>query len=117
MSGHPPRVADYLQHILDAITKATEFAAEVESSADLETTPLVQFALVRALEIIGEAANKIAKADANFIKQHPEIEWVGIRGLRNKVIHDYFEIDYELVWRVVKNDLPTLARQIRAIQL
>lgn len=70
--------------------------------------------MVRNIEIIGEAANKIARADPDFLSRHPEIEWTGIRGMRNRLIHDYFEIDSDLVWRTVQRDLPALEQQALA---
>jgi len=69
-------------------------------------------AFSRSLEIIGEASKKIP---ASFKKNHPDIEWRAMAGMRDKLIHDYFGIDFELVWDVVKNKLPGLKKKIADI--
>jgi len=56
------------------------------------------------LEIIGEAANRLSES---FKIQHPEIEWRKIIGLRHRIVHDYFNIDVEIVWKIIQKDLPT----------
>ncbi len=62
-------------------------------------------AVVRNFEIIGEAANRI---DPDFRTKNPEIEWKRIRGFRNRIVHNYFGIDYEIVWAIVDNNLSEL---------
>ena len=62
-------------------------------------------AVVRNFEIIGEAANRI---DSDFRDQNPEIEWKRIRGFRNRIVHDYFGIDYEIVWNIIESYLDEL---------
>lgn len=62
-------------------------------------------AVVRNFEIIGEAANRI---DPDFRDENPEIEWIRIRGLRNRIVHDYFGIDYEIVWDIIETYLDEL---------
>ncbi|MEC9356516.1 MAG: DUF86 domain-containing protein [Pseudomonadota bacterium] len=115
MTGrHSYRVADYLQHILDAIGRIQSYIADLSDAAALEADCESQDAVVRNIEIIGEAANKIARADPEFVARHVEIEWTGLRGMRNKLIHDYFEVDFDLVWQTVKHDLPDLERKVRA---
>lgn len=69
-------------------------------------------AVVRNFEIIGEAANRI---DPDFRTQNPEIEWNRIRGFRNRIVHDYFGIDYEIVWTIVENDINDLIDQIEKL--
>jgi uncharacterized protein with HEPN domain len=69
-------------------------------------------AVVRNLEVIGEAAKKLP---AETKRSHPEIEWKKIAGLRDILIHDYFGIDMDIVWDVVQNKLPPLADQVRLI--
>ncbi|MDI6779517.1 MAG: DUF86 domain-containing protein [Bacteroidota bacterium] len=68
--------------------------------------------VVRNLEIIGEAANRISKS---FQLENPQVEWRQIIGLRNRVIHDYFGIDYEIVWQVVTVDLKKLKKKLKDI--
>lgn len=62
-------------------------------------------AVVRNFEIIGEAANRL---DPDFKTAYPEIDWKRIKGFRNRIVHDYFGIDYEIVWDIVKNNLDEL---------
>ncbi|MBA7514059.1 hypothetical protein ES705_06083 [subsurface metagenome] len=62
-------------------------------------------AVIRNFEIIGEAANKI---DPDFRTKNPEIEWTRIRGFRNRIVHDYFGIDYEIIWSVIEDYLDEL---------
>lgn len=71
-----------------------------------------QDAVVRNFEIIGEAAKNVSK---DLKLKHPEIEWKSIAGLRDKLIHFYFGIDYKIVWNISRKELPKLRKQIRAI--
>ena len=68
--------------------------------------------MVRNLEIIGEAANRLP---AEFCARHTEIEWRKIIGLRHRIVHDYFGVDLALVWEIVTNNVPALAEQISRI--
>lgn len=69
-------------------------------------------AVVRNFEIIGEAANRI---DPNFREKNPEIEWKRIRGFRNRIVHDYFGIDYEIVWNIIETYLDDLIGMLNNI--
>ena len=71
-------------------------------------------AVVRNFEIIGEAANRI---NPDFKIVNSEIEWNRIRGFRNRIVHDYFGIDYEIVWTIIENDLENLIEQIESVIL
>jgi uncharacterized protein with HEPN domain len=61
------------------------------------------------------AINKINSTAPPFIKQHPELPWAQMRGMRNVAIHEYFYVDLEIVWKTVKNDLPRLKKQVDAL--
>lgn len=74
-----------------------------------------QDAVIRSIQIIGEAANKVRTADPEFAAQHPQIPWAVMYGMRNRVIHDYFEVDLAVVWQTVQQDLPELRDQILAL--
>lgn len=69
-------------------------------------------AVVRNFEIIGEAANRI---DFDFRTKNPEIEWKRIRGFRNRIVHDYFGIDYEIVWEIIENNLDELIEWLEVL--
>ena len=115
MSGHPDRVTDYLQHILDAIERATKYAAQAGSLEAFKTNPLLQDGIVRNIEVIGEAAIKLYKVAPELAAAHPDIPWKDMRTMRNKLIHDYFDVDLDVVWTTVQQDLPALAKQIMTI--
>ena len=92
---------DYLHDILDAIKKAQQFTEGLDFerfTADDKTV----FAVIRALEIIGEAAKKLLKSVRN---RYPQVPWREITGIRDKLIHDYFGVNMEVVWKTVQEDL------------
>jgi uncharacterized protein with HEPN domain len=112
---HPERVEDYLEHIAEAIERATDYLQPVTDLEAFQKNLQVQDAVVRNIEIIGEAVNKINSTAPNFIEQHPELPWAQMRAMRNVAIHEYFFIDFGVVWTTVKDDLPKLKRQIDAL--
>lgn len=109
---HPERLEDYLEHIAEAIERATSYLHSLPDLEALEKSQQVQDAVVRNIEIIGEAVNKIYNLAPDFINRHPEIPWARMRGMRNVVIHEYFFVDLKIVWTTVKDDLPRLKQQI-----
>lgn len=100
-----------VRHMVDASQTALDFMKE-ESRESLEEDVKLSFAVVRALEIVGEAASKLT---AEFKHEHSEISWGDIIGMRNRLIHAYFEIDYDVVWKTVTLDLPFLLSQLVSI--
>ncbi len=96
----------YLEHILEAIKKIETYLTD-KSSADLEQDYMMQDAVIRNLSIIGEAANNLSE---QFIAAHPEIDWRQVVGMRNRLIHDYFGVDLDTVWKTVTHDLPPLKK-------
>ena len=101
----------YLKHILDAIVDIEEFSGD-STQPEFVGNKLVQSAVIRQLEIIGEAVKNIS---ADVKKAHPSIPWKDIAGLRDKLIHAYFGIDYDLVWTIVRRDIPELKQAITKI--
>jgi uncharacterized protein with HEPN domain len=105
-------VADYLRDILVYAEKAIGFVAETPSPEALHEDERTLLAVVRALEVVGEAARQIPTA---FRKRHPEIPWRGMTGMRDKVIHAYFGVDVQVVWKTVHQDLPPLVDNMRRL--
>ena len=112
---HPERIEDYLEHIAQGIARATGYLEPVSSMEAFEKNPQAQDAVIRNIEIIGEAVTKIQKQAPEFVKAHPEVPWSDIRGMRNKVIHGYFDVELPVVWTTVKDDLPKLKQQINGL--
>jgi uncharacterized protein with HEPN domain len=109
---HPERVPDYLEHIIDAIDRARRYAGTVGNLAGLEQDQMVQDAIVRTLAVIGEAVTRLQKEAPGFVTAHPGVPWSLMRGMRNKIIHDYFDVAWDVVWNTVQSDLPSLRQQI-----
>ncbi len=93
-----------LTYMLDAVRAAEEFA-QGQTRAALEQDQKLAFALVRAIEIIGEAATKVSHETQQEIS---EIPWKNMTGMRHKIVHDYFDVDYDIVWKTVTERLPEL---------
>jgi uncharacterized protein with HEPN domain len=102
---------DYLRDIVDAAEKLEAFVDDVSYSDFIENDEK-QFAVIRALEIIGEAARYIP---TSFRAKHDDIPWKEMVGMRDKLIHGYFGVSLTRVWETVENDIPTLANQVRQI--
>jgi len=101
----------YLQDILDAIRQIQTYLQGISYDAFCQDQ-LRQDAVVRQLEIIGEASRRISDS---FRAQYPTIEWQDIIGMRHKIAHDYFEVDLRTVWDTVEDDLPPLKQEIARI--
>lgn len=99
-----PSQPDFLQHILDECNFILIVAEGKPRDSVLEDETLKR-AIVRSLEIIGEATKKL---DDDFRLQHPQIEWKKIAGTRDIMIHHYFGIDYDIVWSIITDKIPEL---------
>lgn len=109
MSGSEDAVR--IRYMLDAARKAAELASG-KTTAELERDEVLELALTRLIEIIGEAAKNISEG---FRRAHPEIPWKAIGGTRDKLIHGYFDIDREVLWEILTRDLPPLIRQLESL--
>ncbi len=101
----------FLQHILESIDLIQKHTKGLKQEDFGKSWPLVD-ASIRRIEIIGEAANKIS---SDFKNKHKEIPWRDIVGMRNVLIHEYFDIDENEVWKTIKKDLPKLKKIIKKI--
>ncbi len=97
-----------LKHIIDAINDIEDFTSEI-SYSEFINNKLVKNATVRQLEIIGEASNNITN---EIIIKYSEIDWRQIINFRNIIIHEYFIVDYETVWEIIKDDLPPFKQSV-----
>jgi len=102
---------EYLKHILDEIHFLIEKSKGLEEG-DLLKDEVLKRAFVRSLEIIGEAVKKLP---IEFRERYNRIDWKAIAGTRDKLIHNYFGIDYEIVWDIVINEIPQLKSHIEEI--
>lgn len=100
-----------LRHMLDHAREAVSMV-QGRTRTDLDTDRLLNLALVRLLEIIGEAAGRVIKEDRDL---YPNIPWPEIVGLRNRLIHGYDEVDFDILWQIVKTDLPSLIEKLEKI--
>lgn len=100
-----------LEDMLESCDRILEYTKEL-SFEDFKKNYLVVDAVVRNFTIIGEAAGRIPE---EYKMKHPEIEWDRIRGFRNRIVHDYFGIDYQIVWIIIENNIPELRDLITKI--
>jgi len=94
-------------HILEATAEIEQYLAGISYDHFL-TNSEKRFATIKQIEIIGEACNSLT---AEFKDAHPEIAWKPIRGFRNISTHEYFAVNFQIVWEIAQNDLPVLKQQ------
>ena len=102
---------EYLKHILDEINYLVS-TSEGLSEENFSQDPTLQRAFTRSLEIIGEAVKNLP---GEFRESNNSIDWKSIAGMRDRLIHGYFGIDYQIVWDVIKTEIPKLAPQIQKL--
>jgi len=111
MSAIPRDDRVRLRHMLDAARTARRFVQGHERS-DLESDEMLSLAIVRLLEIVGEAATHVSEPVQDAL---PGIPWRQITGARNRLIHGYFDVDLDIVWAVVQDDLPPLIARLERV--
>jgi len=100
-----------LQHIQDAILEIVSYTKDI-SFEEFKSNSMILFASVKQLEIVGEAANNVTK---HFQNIYNGIEWRTIIGLRNLLVHEYFGIDEDIVWGIIKKDIPKLQEEVKRL--
>jgi uncharacterized protein with HEPN domain len=113
MTRDQQRLVDYLQHICEAIDRIERYTQGMGEAAFL-SNQLIQDAVVRNFEIIGEASNNIEKHHPEFAASHPELPLAFAYQMRNAVSHGYFKVDFQIVWVTIQRDLPELQRKVQA---
>jgi uncharacterized protein with HEPN domain len=106
-----PRLREYLRQISVGCNDAIEFASGMTFAEFLQDQK-TQKAVAMCLVIIGEASKKIADRFPDFCDQHAEVAWVSIRGLRNRIAHEYFDLDFAVIWETLSSELPGLAASV-----
>ena len=101
----------YITHIIESINLTENFSKGL-TKEKLEKDKLKQSAIIRQIEIIGEAVKNLPK---ELIEKYKDIPWKDIIGMRDKIIHQYFDIDINIVWDVLQQDLPELKKKIKEI--
>ncbi len=101
----------YAGHMLDMSRKAVN-AVGMKSRDDYNDDEILRMGLTHFIQVIGEAARKVS---AEFQATHPQIPWHEIIGTRHRIVHDYMNVDEDLVWEVVTHDLPTLISRLEKI--
>ncbi|NJR63607.1 MAG: DUF86 domain-containing protein [Cyanobacteria bacterium CRU_2_1] len=103
----------YIGHMIDTANKAIDFISGL-SREDFDNNEQLRLAITHLLQIIGEAARRVS---LDFRNTHPEIPWKAIVGMRSKVVHDYLNVDEDVVWDTVKNDLAPLVLELEKLLL
>ena len=109
------RVPDYLEHILRAIARIDRYTADLDEVGFLQSE-MVQDAVLRNIEIIGEASNNIERVAPDFAAQNDDIPWLLMYTMRNRVSHGYDKVDLALVWKTIQRDLPALYAQVKTLR-
>jgi len=101
----------YTEHILNCIKKIRKFVKDIDKK-EFSKNELLQDAVIRNFEVIGEASKKISE---DFKKVNCQIPWKEISGMRDKLIHDYLGVDIDVIWKTIEQDLPILQKELKKI--
>lgn len=111
----PDRRADYLQHMADAAAAALSYVDGMDKAVFL-VDRRTQQAVLHNIMVIGEAATQLAQAAPDWVASQPQIPWQGLRGMRNRIAHGYFDVNLELVWNTLQLAMPDLLPKLAAVR-
>jgi len=111
VSAHPERIPQHLQDIADSIGTIKHYLGNCTRD-QFDHNKMLQDAVIRRLEIIGEAARRIEKDDKNFISAHPQLQLIKAYGMRNRLSHAYDVVNIDIVWDVAQTSLASMADAI-----
>lgn len=113
MSRHAPRERDYLEHMLDAVGQILQYTSG-KTFEEFARNRLLQDAVIRNIEILGEASRKLLDTVPEAVSKYPSIPFAAIYAMRNQLLHGYFTVDLDVVWKVIERDIPALQRSLRS---
>jgi len=111
MSRDPLRLGDYLGHILEAISQIQNYCEDIDEVTFLKNR-MIQDAVIRNFEIIGEASKNVERVAPEFVSAHPDLPLAFAYDMRNLLAHGYYKVDVAVVWKTIERDLPFLQQQV-----
>jgi uncharacterized protein with HEPN domain len=114
MKSDPLRVPDFLRHILEASARIETYTRDM-SKSDFLANSMAQDAVLRNIEILGEASRNIGLRDPDFATRYPQIPLRDIVAMRNRLSHGYFAIDLDIIWKAVRKDVPALRAVVQQV--
>jgi uncharacterized protein with HEPN domain len=114
MTKSPQRLGDYLSYILEAIERIEGYLENCDEAKFL-VSPMIQDAVIRNFEVVGEASKNIERNFSDFAKEHSEVPFLDAYEMRNALSHGYFKVDLDILWKTIQKDLPILKIQIQKL--
>ena len=111
MSRDPLRLRDYLGHILEAISQIQSYCEDIDEVSFL-TNRMIQDAVIRNFEVIGEASKNVERVAPEFVAAHPDLPLAFAYDMRNLLALGYYKVDVSVVWKTIERDLPHLQQQV-----
>ena len=111
MIRDPLRLGDYLGHILEAISQIQNYCEDIDEVTFLKNR-MIQDAVIRNFEIIGEASKNVERVAPEFVVAHPDLPLAFAYDMRNLLAHGYYKVDVAVVWKTIERDLPYLQQQV-----
>lgn len=111
----PQRLADYVEHVLEAISRISTYCEDIDELNFL-SNKLIQDAVIRNFEVIGEASSNIDRLFPEFLQAHPQLPLIDAYEMRNALAHGYFKVDLKIVWDTIQKHLPALYVELSRIK-